>query len=359
MAGGLGAPDIGSCGLTAMAVVAFATNREPRPRGVPVAFGRHLNSESPGALRFGWATVKDSGVDLAVAEENLVEDGSGVRVDENRSVLGSRAVFCEMRCKMTKKRRDALVYIHGYNIKFREGLRAADRLATVLGPGGPFVALFSWPSDGSVKPWLAYASDRRDAAASGPAVGRAILKLMAFLRGASRSDACRQRAHLLAHSMGVYVLRHALQTIINESSGVLPRIFDEIVLVAGDEDDDAFEHDHKLRRLPELGKKVHVYFNEQDVAMAFSDRTKGNPTRLGGYGLRLPFQTPSRVTQIDCTPVISGLVEHGYHLREDAVVADIGAVLVGTDARAIPNRRFVAERNCYQLVGAGEVNSPS
>jgi len=49
----------------------------------------------------------------------------------------------------------------------------------------------------------------------------------------------------MAHSMGNYVLRHALQQakkITNDAS--LVRIFDNIVLTAADEDSDAFEHDH-------------------------------------------------------------------------------------------------------------------
>ena len=46
--------------------------------------------------------------------------------------------------------------------------------------------------------------------------------------------------HLIAHSMGNYVLRHALQqaTKISKESS-LSRIFDEVILTAADEDNEA------------------------------------------------------------------------------------------------------------------------
>lgn len=330
--------------------VYFSTNREPRPRKAPRTFGSRLHGDSPATLRFGWATVEGRVVRVMVEPEVLVKERSGWELDQGASVLGSRTVLSAVRAEMSELDRDALVYVHGFNVGFKEGIRSADRLRRALGANAPLLALFSWPSDGAMTPWLAYASDRRDAAASGPALGRALLKLVEFLRSASAVSSCDRRVHLLAHSMGVYVLRHALQTVIAERPGVLPRIFDQVLLVAADEDEDAFEHDSKLRRLPELGRRVSVYFNRDDTAMMISDRTKGHLPRLGEDGLRLPAQTPSRVTQVDCTPVVAGLVEHGYHLRTEAVVADFRAVLLGTDPSEILHRRYSAARNCHLLV---------
>ena len=163
-------------------------------------------------------------------------------------------------------------------------------------------------------PFLAYASDRQDAAASGPAFARGFLKLTDFLRGSTPQEACDQRVHLVAHSMGNYVLRHAVQEIVARSPGRATRIFDQVFLMAADEDADAFEHDHKLKPLPSLAKRVSVYFNNEDRAIALSDKTKGNPDRLDDDGPQAPRGIPGKVTLVDSTPVVEGLVEHSYFL---------------------------------------------
>ena len=54
----------------------------------------------------------------------------------------------------------------------------------------------------------------------------------------------------MAHSMGNYVLRHGIQEARRHSG--LPRLFDQVFLMAADEDDDAFGKEHKLRPLPRL-----------------------------------------------------------------------------------------------------------
>lgn len=100
-----------------------------------------------------------------------------------------------------------------------------------------------------------------------------------------------------------------------------------------------------------MARDVHVYFNRQDVALGVSDGTKpGNMPRLGDGGIRLPAQAPARVTQIDCTPVVHGVWEHGYLRKNAAVLADIREVLKGRDPDEIENRRFMPARGCYQLL---------
>jgi esterase/lipase superfamily enzyme len=209
--------------------------------------------------------------------------------------------------------------------------------------------LFSWPSDGSMMPFIAYGNDRQDAAASGPAFARGLLKLADFLRGSTPAEACDHCLHLVAHSMGNYVLRHTVQEYIAQSPGRPARLFDQVFLMAADEDDDAFEYDYKLKQLPRLAKRVNVYFNNNDRAMAVSDKTKGNPDRLGDDGPRIPRSIPGKVTLIDTTAVVKGIVEHSYFLDTPKVVTDMQKVLVGTPADEIPNREYVQETNRYRL----------
>ncbi|MCK4868946.1 MAG: alpha/beta hydrolase, partial [Alphaproteobacteria bacterium] len=195
----------------------------------------------------------------------------------------------------------------------------------------------------------AYASDRQDAAASGAAVARAFLRLSDFLKGATPDEECGQKLHLVTHSMGNFVLRNALQEVRRHFAGRPPRIFGEIFMMAADEDDDAFEHDHKLAVLPRTAARVNLYFNRGDLALQTSNKTKGNPDRLGTDGPRLPQSVPAKVSQVDVTPVVSGLVEHSYYLDSDRVVMDMRRVLKGDPSDEIKGRRFVPEQNRYRL----------
>jgi esterase/lipase superfamily enzyme len=328
--------------------VYFATNRDPRPQGNPTNFGKRFSHDGLANLRFGVAEVQGRKVKVRTAPEKLKKPG-----ESGSPVLGSVDVFKDLRGQMKRKKRDTVVFIHGYNVSFKEAVQSAAQLQdqfSEVGGRGVNVAVFSWPSDGSMVPWLAYTNDRRDAAASALAFARGILKLRDFLREMGEDDACQQRIHLVAHSMGNYVLRHALQEIVRYSHGTPPRLFDEIFLMAADEDDDAFEKEHKLKLLPKLAKRVHVYFNRGDRAMSISDRTKGNPDRLGDDGPRAPFDVPSKVTQIDCTRVVGGLVEHSYFIDTPKVVSDMCQVLEGAEPQDVAGRRFVPDRNRYELV---------
>ena len=339
-----------------MAKVYFGTNRNPNRKTKPDDFGRGFSKAGLASLRFGMVEFTGEDLDtydLYLAPERLPKDAGRKTKDGKGAILGSLNVFDRVRRKMVEHSRDTVIFIHGYNVSFKEALTDAARLkrnfSTAAGGPGVNVVLFSWPSDGSMMPFIAYANDRQDAAASGPAFARGLLKLADFLRGSTPEEACDQRIHLVAHSMGNYVLRHTVQEIVKHSSGRPVRLFDQVFLMAADEDDDAFEHDYKMKPLPRLAKRVNVYFNNNDRAMAVSDKTKGNPDRLGDDGPRVPRGIPGKVTLIDCTPVVEGLVQHTYYLDTPTVVADMRKVLIGTPADKISGREYVQETNRYRL----------
>ncbi len=339
-----------------MEKIYFVTNRKPNRKENPTNFGKHFSDDGVANLRYGYAEVSGSKFNkhkLTVSEEQLILDEKRQLVDSS-SVFGSHFIMESVRNEMAKNERDTLVYIHGYNVTFKEALTASARLAANLrshdGGKGVNVVLFSWPSDGSALPYLAYACDRQDAAPSGPAFARAFLKMADFLRGSTSDEECEQKIHLLAHSMGNYVLRHAVQEIRSNYPNRPPRVFDQIFMMAADEDDDTFEYDYKLAVLPRLCRRVNVYFNHGDVALQISDKTKGNPDRLGTGGPRLPQQVPAKVSQMDCTPVVRGTVEHSYYLDCQRVVADMLHALAGIPSDEISGRRYVPESNWYRLM---------
>ena len=324
-----------------MVTVYFATNRNLINGSNPVTFGSKFSATDLGDLRFGQAEVNAGRLD---------EDS--VQVLPDQAIAGSQALFAQLRQQMRAQSKDSLILIHGFNVSFPAAIESAANIKTRYeqlseGRYAPNIFVFSWPSNGRL---FEYKDDRHDAKTSGYAFARGLEKLTRFLRSPENGQPCQQRVNLIAHSMGNYVLRHALQETqkIGESR-MLPRLFDSIILAAADEDNDAFEHDYKLARLPELGKRVTIYYNTEDQALTISDFTKGNPDRLGQSGPRNPRQLPYKVVIVDVSDRVSTFNEHSYHVDNDAVVRDIIAVLEGQNPATLPGRNYVAYANKFVL----------
>ncbi|HUV21434.1 MAG TPA: alpha/beta hydrolase, partial [Gammaproteobacteria bacterium] len=173
-----------------MPKVYFGTNRKPNRKNRPDDFATGFSEDGLANLRFGMAEVSGDDYekfDLYLAPEKLKVDYERKIKGASGSVLGSQNVFNRVRDKMLHYQRDTVVFVHGYNVSFAEALASAARLkqnfSKVNNGPGINVVLFSWPSDGSMMPYIAYGNDRQDAAASGPAFARGLLKLADFLRG--------------------------------------------------------------------------------------------------------------------------------------------------------------------------------
>jgi esterase/lipase superfamily enzyme len=333
----------------------FATNRNPDKATNPTDFGSTFSAAGLTDLRFGSATFSGSQLDsytLDVAPEKLDVGLDKARVkDLSGQVLGSKAVFEQIRAEMLAGQQDCMVFIHGFNVSFAEALRSCAKLKQFY-VGRPMTWLvFTWPSDGSMLPFKAYASDRDDARASGVALGRGLQKLANFLSGTRPQDYCGQSVHLMAHSMGNYALRWALQSI-TARGGSLRRLLEHILMFAPDEDDDAFELDHKLKPLPDMARRVTLYHHANDLALVTSDVTKGNPDRLGAAGPRNARLLPDKVNVVDCERVTSGMRDskgHSYHASNAAVKRDVLAVLAGKAPLDIAGRSYQAELRTWRL----------
>ncbi|MDO8938423.1 MAG: alpha/beta hydrolase [Methylicorpusculum sp.] len=325
-----------------MATVYFATNRNPNHAQTPTDFGKGFSDTGLGDLRFGQADVNKGKL-----------DPKSIQILPDNASQGSEALFDELRQRMKADSVDSLIFIHGFNVSFKAAVESAakmgERYLKISGNAyQPNIFVFSWPSDGKI---TRYFNDRHDAEASGYAFARGLMKLSGFLHGAPKKEACQQKINLIAHSMGNYVLRHALQQAQKIANGEsLSRIFDNIVLTAADEDNDTFEFDHKLARLPDLAQRITVYFNSGDLALKTSDHTKGNPDRLGHDGPNKPHQVPAKVVLVDVSGVVKGISEHSYHVDDNKVAKDIVAVLKGESSENIPSRIYVQHANKFKLV---------
>jgi esterase/lipase superfamily enzyme len=333
-------------------ILFFSTNRNPIERsGEIVDYGNKFNPIHPQELRFGFVEINGTRGNPAKCLAQVATYGESVSKGKATPQLGSNAMFKDLAKKMGEGV-PTLVFVHGYANTFQSALTAGISLQNVLRKDGLKinVVLFTWPSDGG-NLYKDYFDDRQDASASGAAFVRGILKLKDFLTEINPKDACKQPIHLLCHSMGNYVLEKALREINIRSSIRFPRIFDEIILAAADIDYDCFEHDHKLARLPEICRRVSVYFNRGDKALAISDYTKGNPDRLGHKGPRKPLDVPTGVVLVDCSEAVNNPLnsEHGYFTDNNLIRADIVATLKGVMEADISNRKYVPSSNAYLI----------
>jgi esterase/lipase superfamily enzyme len=269
--------------------VYFATNRQVGGGDEPeIGEDFHPNLDE---LRFGKVTFtgkdlykkdldsfKDAGK-ITLAPEKLDKD------DADKSKVGSKAIFDEVRAEMLAKG-DALIFVHGYDHKFREAAGRAAQLQQWLAAGGKDMTMlfFTWPSAGAGVSQRTYADDRKRAETSGLALGRAILKATDFIRNTPRADRCDGRIHLLCHSMGNWAMRGAVQGMRTFVGNNIPPLFDEVILAAADEDDDTLQETYKVAPILRGCRRLTVYYNHQDLALKASDYAMGNPDRLGRSG---------------------------------------------------------------------------
>jgi esterase/lipase superfamily enzyme len=347
----------------------FITNRNYLPENKRAVFGPHFNPDGVAALRFGKAVYNVEGRNASFEDIHVYPDAKVMAGETTVPPAGSGSFLDDLRGEM-RQGRDTLIFIHGYNVSFTEALKAGALLAAGL-PQDINLVVFSWPSDGTAVPYMSYYSDREDARASGPALARAYLKLFDFVKtlretevrnrtaagadpveAAAETELCERCIHVLAHSMGNYVLRHGVQAIKAKDPRKIVRMFDQVILAAADEDDDTFEFESKLRDLPILSRRVTVYHNHRDRALLISDRTKSNPDRLGSEGPRMLDMLPKKVVIVDCSRVAAiadPRVLHSYYIRSPAVTADINAVLDDSPDDLIGNREVVRAARAYRL----------
>jgi len=326
----------------------YATNRnhEGEDRWNPESYGEKFSSDGRQNLRFGEVSLDldEPTVQKYLNAEVYGRSGDGeglssyvaqkaktaqiealndptINGKTKHSSLSSTKTFNHLKTRMMKVK-DVVIFIHGFNVDWYKAVGSAVSLQLMLNRKRKnqkevIVVLFSWPSNGSMFPYRAYISDRHEARDSGMAIGRGLLKLKDYFLELKKQgkEYCNQSIHLLCHSMGNYALQSAVKTLSYEKGQArLPRLFDQIFMCSPDVDSNAFEKGGPLFRLPETCNEISVYFNKGDIAMYLSDYTKANPDRLGHVGLANPYEVSNKISQIRCTPIIKGSIEHSYYL---------------------------------------------
>ncbi len=162
--------------------------------------------------------------------------------------------------------RDLLLYVHGYNETFETAATGAAALADGIGFKGQ-TGLFAWPSGGRL---INYGYDRESALWTRDA-------LVDVLRALSSSPSV-GRVHIVAHSMGAFLVLEALRQLAVAEPAAKSRI-GALVLASPDVDIDQFEA--AVGRIGELGRRITVISATNDRALAVSARLAGGIARAG------------------------------------------------------------------------------
>ncbi len=243
-------------------------------------------------------------------------------------------------------RRDAVLFIHGYANTWTDSICRAAQLQDFYatprdGTALPFTTLaFGWPSDGLVMPPAThYPADRKDGAAAGPALAAVLAQVAAVAPDIRKAGL---KVHLIVHSMGHWVLRHALAAY-TPAKGA-PALFDQALLAAGDEDHDALANGAKLKPLLRLAGRVTALVYDWDVILMVSRKLNG----VDRLGLEWPVPLPATPGRDDAvlrvSPVIVELTDpnltgHQYYRNNAEVRRDVIAVLLGKAQADIRGRQ--------------------
>lgn len=231
------------------------------------------------------------------------------------------------------RRREVLVYVHGFNTSFELACREASQIAHDVELDGAVVA-YSWSSQALL---LAYLVDANNVEWTEPFLVDFLERLVE--RG------CAERIHLLAHSMGARALVRAVREIVRRRVVPGPAEFDQIILAAADIDAELFARDY-APYLTMAANRVTVYVSNRDWALRGSQRLHGYQ-RLGQWW---PADAAGadrrRLDVIDVSAHDRGLYGHIYMYASPRVLRDIQATLRGVPAA---QRGLEARENHYVM----------
>lgn len=292
----------------------FATTRKPADfPGRPTV---HFSAERNDQLSYGHCDV------FVPRSHKIGSTGSPwwrrllTRVDDRLKILGvqettANSQWDELSVRLSSlppTERNAVLFIHGYNVSFEDAALRAAQIGTDLGIAA--MAFFSWPSQGAIGGYLA------DAAAI-EANERAIAGYMAeFAENCGAAN-----VHVIAHSMGNRGLLRAATLLANARAAGEPRKFGQFILAAPDVDIDTFGQ--LSAAYDRLGRRTTLYVCSRDRAVGAARWLHRYPR----VGLVPPITVVSGIDTVNVTNADLTLLGHGYVAEARDVLTDIhGAV---------------------------------
>ena len=211
----------------------------------------------------------------------------------------------------------AIVFVHGFNVTFEQGLLRAAQLAGDLSNAREYgsIFLYSWPSAGNPSP-SAYQYDLESA-------DQAIPHLVTFLRDVvARSGA--KRIHVIAHSMGNVAVLGALQKLAPD--GPVEPLFDQIILAAPDIDAGKFRK--QIKDIGHIASGLTLYASANDRALMLSGKMRRDYPRAGDVPPVGPVIV-SEADTIDVSAISDDIfsLNHAYFADRRELLNDMGLLM--------------------------------
>jgi len=215
--------------------------------------------------------------------------------------------FAELHdCVERSPRKELLLFIHGYNVKFEDAARRTAQMAYDLEFQGAPV-FYSWPSQGGL---LKYSVDETNVMWTVPHLKQFLLEVSA------RSGA--EQVNLIAHSMGNRALTSALREIESELRENA-QLFNQVVLAAPDIDAEVFRRDI-APAIARTARHVTLYASSNDQALIASKQVHGYP-RAGESGAHVVVVP--EIETVDVSAIDTSLLGHSYYGNNDSILADM------------------------------------
>lgn len=287
--------------------VFYATDRQPDGSNASPDYGPN---ESPdGHVSYGIAAVSiPPDHRMGRLEEPIFDIKILYNPQKYVTILGMNSTdeatfFNQLKTDIAgSPRKQALIFIHGFNVSFPDALRRTAQLSYDLQFRGATVC-YSWPSRGSM---FSYTADE-------DSVQWTALHLLNFLQAVyTRSGAT--SIDIIAHSMGNRALLAALQ-LLGASSG--PQ-FDQVILAAPDVAASLFTQ--LVPTVQAHARRITLYASSKDQALVASARV--NHYRRAGDSTGVVTIIPP-VETIDASTVDTGFLGHSYFGDNTSVLSDL------------------------------------
>jgi esterase/lipase superfamily enzyme len=264
---------------------------------VTVPISHRIGSTGSPAWR-RWLTGSDDRLKL-VGLERLDPEAFWVAV---RSALAERQVGS----------RDAVVFIHGFNVSFEEAALRAAQIGFDLNVRG-IMAFYSWPSKGSSLP-LHYTADEATIEASEP--------FLAEFLNRFAEDSSAERVHVIAHSMGNRGLLRSMQRIATHARRLQGPPFGHLVLAAPDIDTRVFRDLASV--YVKVAARTTLYASSKDRALASSGIVHDHPRA----GYTPPLTVIPAIDTVEVSNVDLTFLGHGYFAEARDLLHDLHDLLI-------------------------------
>jgi esterase/lipase superfamily enzyme len=246
---------------------------------------------------------------------------------------------------------EIVVFVHGYNTSPEAVMRRHRQLRRDLAKTGYKFALvsFDWPSDDRA---INYLEDRSDAKHTAlRMVDDCIAQLAAVqFRG------CKYNVHVVAHSMGAYVVREAFDDADDRPAIAASNwTVSQICLVAADVSAASMAgNDARSRSLYRHCTRLTNYRNPHDRVLKLSNvKRAGVAPRAGRRGL--PNNHPEKAINVNCgtqfkkQSTSTSANGHSWYFEDPIFLADLAATLSGDEDRQVIASRRIDEHGELHL----------